>query len=98
MKNLIVIFSLFVVSLSYGTNPLDCKKTNQVIDLCEKVESNSLKTDKNKVLGCSSSVTSTVTTNADGSTTRTTTTTVSCDTAQELAQFHKLMLALGIGL
>jgi hypothetical protein len=45
---------------------------------------------------CSSTTSSTVTTNSDGSSTRTTTTSINCDTAQELAQAHALMAALGM--
>ena len=49
------------------------------------------------VVGCTSTVTSTSTTNADGSTTRTTKTSISCDTPGELAAAHQLMKALGMG-
>ena len=79
---------MFVVSLSYGTNCLDCKEENQSIDLCKKIESDFFKT--KKVLTCKYETTTTTTTNADGSVTSTTTTTVSCDTPQQLALFNAI--------
>jgi len=91
MKNLIIIFSLLIVSLSYGANTLDYKKENQAIDLC-KIESN--KFTPEKVLECKYTSTTTTTTNPDGSMTSTTTTSVACDTVQELALFNTIMIVM----
>jgi hypothetical protein len=52
----------------------------------------------NEEVRCSTTVNTSSTTNSDGSTTQTTTTTTfDCDTPQELAQFHALMNAVGMG-
>jgi hypothetical protein len=53
----------------------------------------------NEEVRCSTTVNTSSTTNSDGSTTQTTTTTTTfdCDTPQELAQFHALMNAVGMG-
>lgn len=97
MRNLICILGLFVASFSYATNiDLVENKTNNRV-LLEKVECVTKEQSNDEVLGCKSTTTSTVTTNPDGSTTRTTTTTVSCDTAKELANFHAVMAAIGMG-
>jgi len=46
---------------------------------------------------CSTNIRTSTVTNSDGSTTQTTNTSVSCDTPQELADFHKFMKSIGMG-
>ena len=97
MKKLVFIFSLFMASISYANSSIEILEKNQTIKMPDNVESKCFVVESDKPLACQTSISSTVTTNPDGSTTRTTTTTVSCDTPQELADFHKLMKAIGMG-
>lgn len=97
MRSLICILGLFVASFSYASNIEIVENNTRNNDLSEEVECVTTEFGNDEVMGCQSSTTSTVTTNPDGSSTRTTTTTVSCDTPQELAQFHALMAAIGMG-
>lgn len=97
MRSLICILGLFVASFSYATNMGEIENNTWNSDLSQEVECVSIELGYDEVLGCQSSITSTVTTNPDGSSTRTTTTTVSCDTPQELATFHAAMAAIGMG-
>ena len=97
MKKLVFIFSLFMASISYANSPIEILEKNQTIEMSNNVESKCSVVESNKPLDCEFSTTSTVTTNPDGSTTRTTRTIVSCDTPQELAELHKLMSAIGMG-
>lgn len=83
MKKTIYLLALFAITFSYASN---LEKTNKNFP-------NSI----NSVLACEVSSTSTTTTNPDGSTTRTTTTSISCDTPEELANFHALMKLIGMG-
>jgi hypothetical protein len=92
MKNLLIIFSMFVVYLSYGANDLGSKEENLSIDLCKKIESIFFKIEK--VSKCLYQTSTTTTVNADGSSTLTTTTTVSCDTPEELAIFNAIALQI----
>lgn len=88
---------MFVASLSYATNCIVLEKF-PVNTVSECVDSLNNKVEiYSKPLDCAISTTSTVTSNPDGSITRTTTTNVSCDSPQELAQFHAFMASIGMG-
>lgn len=97
MKNIICLLGLFVASLSYATSDVEIVDDKQNYSAFESVICFNDQIEDEQPLGCTSSTTSTVTTNPDGSTTRTTTTTVDCDTPQELAQYHAIMAAFGMG-
>lgn len=97
MRNIICLLVMFVASLSYATSSVESVEKLPVNTVSKSVETFSNKAEDEKPLDCSVSMTSSTTTNADGSTTTTTTTNVSCDTPEELAQFHALMAAIGMG-
>lgn len=98
MRSLICILVLFVASFSYATNIGKFGNNTRNSVLFKEVECVTIELDHIDELRCQSSITSTETTNSDGSSTTTTTTTVSCDTPQELAAFHALMAAMGMGI
>jgi hypothetical protein len=98
MKNIICTLGLFVATSSFAANIGEIEENNRIYNSFDLIECVNIEVESNEALGCSTSTTSTVKTNLDGSSTRTTTTTTSCDTPQELAQVHALMAAIGMGI
>ncbi len=91
MKNLFFALAFMLIGMFAFANTevisdIDVNKTENVLSLNAQ----------EKLLGCSSKTVTITTTNTDGSATSTSTTTVSCDTPQELAQYHAAVKKLGI--
>lgn len=89
MKKIAVILSTFIfVFASSITLP-----NGKIENIKEKQETIT----NSKPTSCSTQIKTSTKTNSNGTKTQTTTTTVTCDTPEELAQFHKLMTKIGMG-
>ena len=98
MRNLLCILGLLIVSLSNAKNSGGEILNHELNYESENIECKTLGILADELLKCNYSTTTTINTSIDGTTTITRTTTVSCDTPQELAEFHKIMKESGINI